>query len=79
MIPLPSLAQLDGAAQTRIWLRTGPTDMRRGFDRLAEQAQQVTRQNPHSGHLFVFRSRRSDRLSAHDCQPVELGVVPRSG
>ncbi len=33
MIHLPSLAQLDGAAQTRIWLCTAPTDMRRGFDR----------------------------------------------
>ena len=33
MIHLPSLAQLDRATQTRIWLCTGPTDMRRGFDR----------------------------------------------
>ena len=62
MMRLPSLAQLDGATQTRIWLCTGPTDMRRGFDRLAEQAQHVTQQHPQSGHLFVFRSRRGDRL-----------------
>jgi transposase len=48
----------------RIWLCTGPTDMRRGFDRLAEQAQQVTQQDPQAGHLFVFRSRRGDRLKA---------------
>ena len=61
---LPSLAQLDHAAPMRIWLCTLPTDMRRGFDRLAEQAQQVTRQHPQSGHLFVFRSRRGDRLKA---------------
>ena len=64
MIHLPSLAQLDGAAQTRIWLCLEPTDMRRGFDRLAEQARQVTRRPPQSGHLFVFRSRRGDRLKA---------------
>lgn len=64
MIHLPSLAQLDRAAPMRIWLCTGATDMRRGFDRLAEQAQQVTRQHPQSGHLFVFRSRRGDRLKA---------------
>ena len=38
--------------------------MRRGFDRLAEQAQQMTHKHPHSGHLFVFRSRRGDRLKA---------------
>ena len=62
MITLPSLAQLDRAAAMRIWLCTGPTDMRRGFDRLAEQAQQVTRQDPQAGHLFLFRSRGGDRL-----------------
>ena len=62
MISLPSLAQLDRASPTRIWLCTGPTDMRRGFDRLAEQSRQVTRQDPQSGHLFVFRSRGGDRL-----------------
>jgi transposase len=62
MIGLPSLAQLDSASSTRIWLCTGPTDMRRGFDRLAEQSRQVTRRDPRSGHLFVFRSRRGDRL-----------------
>jgi transposase len=64
MIHVPSLAQLDHAAGTRIWLCTGPTDMRRGFDRLAEQAQQMTRQDPRAGHLFVFRSRGGDRLKA---------------
>lgn len=64
MISLPSLSQLDRAASTRIWLCTGPTDMRRGFDRLAEQARVVTRQDPLSGHLFLFRSRGGDRLKA---------------
>jgi len=64
MIHLPSLTQLDAATTTRIWLCTGPTDMRRGFDRLSEQARQVTREDPQSGHLFVFRSRRGDRLKA---------------
>ncbi len=38
--------------------------MRRGFDRLAEQAHVVTRQDPQSGHLFFFRSRGGDRLKA---------------
>lgn len=64
MISLPSLSQLDQAASVRIWLCTGPTDMRRGFDRLAEQAQVVTQQDPLSGHLFLFRSRGGDRLKA---------------
>jgi transposase len=64
MIVLPSLSQLDRASPTRIWLCTGPTDMRRGFDRLAEQAHSVTSQDPLSGHLFLFRSRGGDRLKA---------------
>ena len=64
MITLPSLSQLDRASSTRIWLCTGPTDMRCGFDRLAEQARVVTRQDPQSGHLFLFRSRGGDRLKA---------------
>lgn len=64
MIALPSLSQLDRVSATRIWLCTGPTDMRRGFDRLAEQAHTVTRQDPQSGHLFLFRSRSGDRLKA---------------
>lgn len=66
LLGLPSLSLLDGEGQTsarwRIWLCTGPTDMRRGFDRLAQQAEQVTGQDPLSGHLFVFRNRRGDKL-----------------
>jgi len=46
----------------RIFLCAEPTDMRRGFDRLAEMVRQVIRQDPLSGHLFVFRSRVGDRL-----------------
>jgi len=62
VIGLPTLAQLDGAAPTRIWLATSPADMRCGFDRLAELARSVTGQDPLSGHLFLFRSRGGDRL-----------------
>ena len=36
--------------------------MRCGFDRLAERVRAVIGQDPTSGHLFVFRSRRGDRL-----------------
>ena len=46
----------------RIFLCIEPTDMRRGFDRLAEMVRSVIRQDPLSGHLFVFRSRAGDRL-----------------
>jgi transposase len=56
------LRDLDGASGTRIWLAAEPTDMRCGFDRLAEQVRSVISQDPLSGHLFLFRSRRAERL-----------------
>jgi len=59
---LPSLRALDRAQATRIWLAAEATDMRCGFDRLAERVKTVIGQDPLGGHLFVFRSRRGDRL-----------------
>ena len=48
-------------AGVRVFLALGPTDMRKGFDGLAMLVQDLLQQNPFSGHLFVFRGRRSDR------------------
>lgn len=62
MITLPTLTSLDQNASVRIWLATEPTDMRCGFDRLAERAGAVTGQSPLDGHLFLFRGRSGDRL-----------------
>jgi transposase len=62
MIGLPSLRALDGSQAARIWLSSEATDMRCGFDRLAERVRAVIGQDPLGGHLFVFRSRRGDRL-----------------
>jgi transposase len=36
--------------------------MRRGFDGLAADVAAVLRQDPYSGHLFLFRSRKADYL-----------------
>ena len=41
MISLTSLQALDGAQAARIWLATEATDMRCGFDRLAERVKTV--------------------------------------
>jgi len=49
-------------AGTRIWLAAGVTDMRRGFDGLTAQVQQTLDADPFSGHVFVFRGRRGDRI-----------------
>ena len=46
----------------RIFLATAPADMRRGFDGLAALTTSVLGEDPLSGHLFVFRNRRGDRL-----------------
>ena len=62
MTALPSLRTLDREQKTRIWLAAESADMRCGFDRLAERVKAVIGQDPLSGHLFVFRSRRGDRL-----------------
>jgi transposase len=40
-----------------VWLATGHTDMRKGFDGLAVLVQETLKRNPHNGHLFVFAKR----------------------
>ena len=66
MIPVPS--------GTRVWLATGHTDMRKGFDGLALKVQEVLQQNPHGGHVFVFRGKRGGlvKLLWHDGQGLCL-------
>ena len=54
MIPIP--------VGVRVWLAAGVTDMRRGFATLAAQAQDVLKEDPYAGHLFVFRGRRGDLI-----------------
>jgi transposase len=46
----------------RIFLSRQSVDMRKGFDSLAELVRQHLAGDPLSGHLFVFRSKRGDRL-----------------
>ncbi len=46
----------------RIFLCTEVADMRRGFDGLAAMTHEIVREDPMSGHLFVFRNRRRDRV-----------------
>lgn len=46
----------------RIFLCTQPADMRRSFDGLAQMVREFLVADPLSGHLFVFRSKRGDRV-----------------
>ena len=47
---------------TRVWLACGATDLRNGFDGLAALVQTRLTEDPFSGHVFVFRGRKGDRL-----------------
>jgi transposase len=49
-------------AAVRIFLAAEPADMRKGFDGLAQLVRDVIAQDPLSGHFFVFRNRRRDRV-----------------
>lgn len=49
-------------AGTKVHLAFGYTDMRKGINGLAMLAQSVLRQDPFSGHLFVFRGRTANLL-----------------
>ena len=46
----------------RIYFCAQPTDMRKSFDSLATLVREGLGYDPLSGHLFVFRSRRGDRV-----------------
>jgi transposase len=50
------------ASTARVYVARGATDMRRSFDRLAAEVDTVLRQDPFSGHVFCFFSRRRDRV-----------------
>ena len=46
----------------RVFLHTPATDLRKGFDALSGLVSNAFRQDPTSGHLFLFVNRRRDRL-----------------
>jgi transposase len=46
----------------RIYLASGATDLRRSIDGLSAMVRERFGLDPLSGHLFLFRNRRGDRL-----------------
>lgn len=46
----------------RIFLSTEATDIRRSFDGLSFLVTELIKEDPYSGHLFVFRNRAGDRV-----------------
>lgn len=53
---------LNLTGNTRIWLCTEATDMRKSFDGLSAMVKQVLKQNPVSGDFFVFINRRRSMM-----------------
>ncbi len=53
---------LNFSRMTRVFLATEPTDLRKGFDGLFAMVENLIEEDPFSGHLFVFRNQRRDRL-----------------
>ena len=56
MLSLPS--------RTKMYLCMNPVDMRKSFDGLFGIVREEFRQDPLSGHLFLFVNRRHDRMKA---------------
>ena len=65
---------LSTSSHTRIFLHLPPTDLRKGFDRLAALVEQGLQQDPLSGDWFVFHNR------SVSVRYLALALVPpRSG
>jgi len=54
MLSLPSIVE--------VYFCTEVTDMRKSFDGLSTMVKDIIKQNPLSGHLFIFLNRRKDRI-----------------
>lgn len=49
-------------AGVRIVVATAPVDGRKGMDSLAALVQQALRTSPFSGDVYIFRTKRADRI-----------------
>jgi transposase len=72
--------------RTKVYLSKDPTDMRASYDGLFERARDVIKQDPFSGHLFVFLNlrRTSCKCLYYDgtglvliCKRLERGLFAR--
>jgi transposase len=64
-------------AATRIYVATGVTDMRLGFNGLYALVVGKLQQNPQSGHLFLFANSRRDRMKIFYFDGNSLWVCAR--
>jgi len=64
-------------AATRIFVATGATDMRLGFNGLYALVAGQLKQDPQSGHLFLFANQRRDRMKILFFDNFSLWVCAR--
>lgn len=46
----------------RVYVSTAPLDMRKSFDGMAGMVKSHLKQDPQTGHIFVFCNKRGDRI-----------------
>lgn len=72
--------------RTKVYLSKEPTDMRASYDGLFQRARNVVKEDPFSGHLFVFLNKRrsSCKCLYYDgtglvliCKRLERGLFAR--
>ena len=49
-------------ATVRVLVAVSPADLRKGYDGLAQLARDAIKEDPLSGHLFVFSNRKRNRI-----------------
>lgn len=64
-------------AATRVFVATGATDLRLGFDGLYALVEGPLREDPRSGHLFLFANKRRDRMKVFFFDGNSLWVCAR--
>jgi len=64
-------------AATRVFVATGGTDMRLGFNGLYALVVGQLKENPQSGHLFLFANKRRDRMKILFFDNLSLWVCAR--
>src|ERR671939_2109768 len=62
-------------AGLRVLVATRPVNFRRGADGLAATVQSILQQDPFSGTIFVFRSKRADRVKILDYDGTGLVLI----
>lgn len=64
-------------AATRVFVATGGTDMRLGFNGLYALVVGQLKEDPQSGHLFLFANKRRDRMKILFFDNFSLWVCAR--